>query len=153
MIVFFLDVDGVLNNFDAVRAASAKGTCIGALDDKCVERFARLARSYTHTIVLSSSWRHSPRSVAILQERLGKFGLRVDSKTDTLGPMRGDEIKRWLDVCGLQDPQFVIFDDDSDMLPEQLPFFVQTSMKTGLTDEHVSQAIEILQIFVDSIGD
>lgn len=40
---------------------------------------------------------------------------------------------------------YVILDDDSDMLDKQLPYFIQTGwMKWGLSDEDVEQAIHIL---------
>lgn len=38
----------------------------------------------------------------------------------------------------------MIFDDDSDMIKSQLPFFIQTSFEDGLLPKHAIRAIEIL---------
>lgn len=157
MITVFLDVDGVLNHFECIHEHHRlRLETLAALDDKCIQRLKTIldaALPERHTIVLSSSWRYSGRLCNILQARLQQFGLCFASKTDKDGKWRGHEIKRWLD----ERPQFnpnriLILDDDSDMLPEQLPFFVQTSMETGLTDDHVAQAKKILEILVDSPG-
>lgn len=41
--------------------------------------------------------------------------------------------------------RYVIFDDDTDMLDSQLPYFIQSDwLKWGLSDEDVEQAIHIL---------
>jgi hypothetical protein len=39
---------------------------------------------------------------------------------------------------------YVIIDDDADMLEEQLPYFIQTRFMVGLTKENVKEAINIL---------
>ena len=56
---------------------------------------------------------------------------------------RGREIAEWLsrhqEHCN-----FVILDNDSDMLPEHEPRFVQTSFDTGLLDQHCARALAIL---------
>jgi len=98
----------------------------------------------TH-IVLSSTWRFVPGLEKTVSDKLQEFGLKIESSTDTQGDHRGMQIKRWLAARGLENARFVILDDDSDMLPEQLPFFVQTSMKGGLMDHHMEKAIEILK--------
>jgi hypothetical protein len=56
---------------------------------------------------------------------------------------RGSEIAEWLSRHPEVD-RYAIVDDDSDMLPEQVPFFVQTSFETGMTDEHAAKLIEVL---------
>jgi hypothetical protein len=40
---------------------------------------------------------------------------------------------------------YVIFDDDSDMLYNQREHFIKTSRKTGLDDSDVEKAIELLK--------
>jgi hypothetical protein len=65
---------------------------------------------------------------------------------------RGREIQRWfLDTDLIFDSNdrpyrynYCIVDDDSDMLPEQLPYFVQTDNQHGLLDEHVDRIVKIL---------
>lgn len=56
---------------------------------------------------------------------------------------RGSEIKEWLD----EHPEvtnYVIIDDDNDMLEEQEPYLVQTSWYDGINDYDVEKAIKIL---------
>lgn len=63
-------------------------------------------------------------------------------------PVRGDEIRDWIRsrnengyatiAC------YAIVDDDSDMLPEQLPVFVQTTNQLGLEDSHRDRLIALL---------
>lgn len=165
MIVLFLDVDGVLNNRAAFAASTKGGSKV--LDEACIVRLARLVKACESVcktkIVLSSTWRLYGRHVNHLKRQLRKHGLRIHAMTDSKGPVRGDEIQRWLDANPVDcvthhgerlemittNCRFVILDDDSDMLPEQLSFFVQTNMDTGLTDAHVMQAMKILEIPVD----
>jgi len=63
-------------------------------------------------------------------------------------PERGDEIALWLKEHEAEFPrlerEFVILDDDSDMLPSQRQNFVHTSFKDGLTERHAAKAIRIL---------
>lgn len=157
MKIVFLDVDGVLNHRECIAAAAKRGSCIGALDDKCIDRLKKLSDAcfmQTCVIVLTSSWRVSPALVKILDKRLGLFGLKIDSQTTLSGRHRGRQIKEWFEQrphllpVGIMptETQIVIIDDDSDMLPEQMPFFVKTSMETGFTEEHLVKAAEILGI-------
>lgn len=162
MIVIFLDVDGVLNSEEAFRAAweinHKPNTYV--LDEDCVRRLARLVEACNPAgtqIVLSSTWRLGDRGLKVLKAKLAEHGLRLHSITPRLpGDVRGEEIAAWL---AENKPRFrevrriLILDDDSDMLPEQRPFFVQTSMKGGLQDEHLRQAAKILEIPLDYTGD
>lgn len=52
--------------------------------------------------------------------------------------------QEWLDKQ-TEPYRYVIFDDDTDMLDSQLPYFIQSDwLKWGLSDEDVEQAIHIL---------
>lgn len=151
MKIIFLDVDGVLNNAPAFEKTVAAGlSSIETLDEECIKRLRTLVDACwptTTAIVLSSSWRFSPDLVQVLEAKLRQHGLAITSQTTKQGTVRGEQIAQWLkDRPQVTDPEILILDDDSDMLEEQLPFFVQTSMKTGLTDEHVQAAAKILGI-------
>ncbi len=102
-------------------------------------------------MVISSSWRHG-RALETLRslltrrgftgEVIGKTPMHVEGKDRC----RGIEIAYWLEhapLYGLEVQNFVILDDDGDMaqLADRL---VQTSMKQGLTEEHVETAISML---------
>lgn len=56
---------------------------------------------------------------------------------------RGHEIKEWLELHP-EVESYVIFDDDNDMLPEQIDNFIQTDEVYGITLKDAEKAIEIL---------
>lgn len=133
MKVLFLDVDGVLNWNKTVAYLG--------INAKMVKRLRRVLNATGAYVVLSSTWRKLPHSYAAF---IRKTGIRPISKTPVspLG-IRGREIQQWLS----EHPEvtaYAIVDDDGDMLPEQAPFFVQTSNETGLTDEHADMLIAVL---------
>lgn len=93
-------------------------------------------------IVVSSSW----RSDSALQEIFAIVGIPayIDITPYCESRHRGTEIKMWLDKHP-EVENYVILDDDNDMLDEQLDHYIQTDwMKRGLNDENVEQTIKIL---------
>lgn len=134
--VIFLDVDGVLNNEKSLR--------IGELISMdCVRHVRRISKLADADIVISSSWRIG-NSVQTLQEMFHMVGLyRVIGKTSSNDPScsdRGDEIKQWLDANPTVE-NYVILDDDRDMLEEQIPHFILTEAMEGITESQSDYAI------------
>lgn len=96
-------------------------------------------------VVLSSSWRNWPegmetvsKQVCPLLDKTGRGEYIREEEEKGIHTMRGREIKKWLD----EHPsvlRYAIVDDDSDMLPEQLPNFFKTSWKTGITPEIIEK--------------
>lgn len=157
MKICFLDVDGVLN-YSQLFLDGRFGPL--PLDHLCIQRLHRVVRETHCRIVLSSSWRGmdwNERKLAADFVFECYFGDRIhnnpliirhqDGSTVRLsGPYyngRGSEIAEWLSRHP-EVSRYAIVDDDSDMLPEQMPFFVQTSFQTGLQDEHADRLIGIL---------
>jgi hypothetical protein len=74
------------------------------------------------------------------------LGFPVKGKTGrevSVGSVRGKEIDRWLkDHPEVE--QYCIVDDDSDMLEEQMPYFVKTTYKEGLQFDHMEKICKIL---------
>jgi hypothetical protein len=126
-------------------------------------------------IVVSSTWRNG-RSVEELSEILKSVGVtgEVIDKTPHLGGKdgytipRGCEISKWLkardfkrinwSVKKLEEYQkktdirnYVILDDDSDMLYGQREHFVQTSWMHGLNEEVADEAIRVLESSLESL--
>ena len=58
-------------------------------------------------------------------------------------PQRGLEISEYINKSGLVQ-NYVILDDDSDMLYIQKDHFIKTDTYKGLSEENVQQAIQIL---------
>lgn len=140
--VLFLDIDGVLNSEDwFTRTANGKGM----FDPKCVELLNYITDNSNTDIVLSSSWRMDENVNNILYNH-GITGNIID-KTSRLALeidylCRGNEIQKWL--LENEYNNYVILDDDSDMLVSQLDNFVHIDYKVGLSEENVKSILKIL---------
>lgn len=149
MKIIFLDIDGVLNSIDSMVAFSKKGqvdkldaVSIGLLQKLCVDTQAK--------IVISSTWRlgRSVKSFLDIFAQYGWMDAPVIDKTEwrvseSCGQdTRGHQIKEWLDRHIVSN--FVILDDDSDMLPEQLNNFVHISNVNGFRTQHYCKALRVL---------
>lgn len=161
----FLDIDGVI----ATPKTVIKG--LWSLTPECQDRLGKIIEATDAKIVLSSSWRHNDleQTIPFMIEkgfhfcgRLIGVTIRAYKYVDKeqkihLSIPRGVEIKQWIDTnihsnngkdweykeVG-KDFNYVILDDDSDMLLEHKDNFIRTDSEIGLTDENVIQAIEIL---------
>lgn len=153
MKVIFLDVDGVLN---CRTSKSRCGEYVGVDKDK-IKRLAKIVDATGAKIVLSSTWNESFNKSAIpldydgeyLTKHLWNHGkLRITTKTkEVLGSNRGTEIKDWLvDHERWDITNWVVLDDqvsddyDGDIMNK----LVLTDSETGLTDDNVAVAIEVL---------
>jgi hypothetical protein len=140
----FLDVDGVLNSLGSVLAL---GNPNDHLDMVSVRLVDRLCKETGAQIVVSSSWRIG-RTVEALKHEFDQIGAhcladRFIARTgDGHNGHRGRQIREWLQTNG--ERPYVIVDDDSDMLPEQRPFFVQTLWEDGFRVKHYRAALKIL---------
>jgi len=123
MKVIFLDIDGVLNKQSDYEVYT---TSDFRLNLKLLENLLQVVEETGAKLVLSSTWRLLRDGPKFLNER----GLDFIGSTDNLGKCRGDEIHRWLDSHTVD--RYVIVDDSSDMLNDQLENFVQTDFLTGL---------------------
>lgn len=139
-------------------------------DPKAVARLNRITDETGAKIVLSSTWRHG-RTIEQLKDLFVKVGITGEliDKTISINAAgnigytipRGCEIDYWLDkhdfqrinwskktqeeyLAKSQVQNYIILDDDSDMLYNQREHFVKTPHMMGLTDAHVEQSITIL---------
>jgi hypothetical protein len=138
MKILFLDIDGVLNNI----ASLAEGVHI--ISDKCV-MLRECLKDVDAQIVVSSSWRIL-YDVEMLRQILRRSGLNnpIIDVTPKVNGCRGLEIYQWLSE-NEQVTKYCIVDDDSDMLDEQLDFFVKCDTKVGLTSREIREIKEILK--------
>lgn len=158
MKVIFLDVDGVLNSeeffvertqdcrYDEYRKAGysphlARQMC--SLDSIAIAKLNYLISQTGAKIVVSSCWRADDPE---LQELFAIVGIPayIDITPYHETRHRGTEVQQWLNKHP-EVENYVIIDDDNDMLDSQLNNFVQTNAyKRGLSDEDVELAIQIL---------
>lgn len=158
MRIIFLDIDGVLNceTFFQERVAKKqlrKDVKKGEIsreeyygDMLCEERISwlnDLCTAIGAKVVVSSTWRLG-KTVEELQEILNRSGatFEIIGKTPHLNAdcVRGNEIYKWIkendDKLGChyyEYRDYVILDDDSDMLLWQAKNFFQTDAYSGLT--------------------
>lgn len=168
MKVIFLDIDGVLNSERLMNRRLQEGfeydcddETYHNIDEIEVQRLANFCEENNVKIVLSSSWRYCNLEDTI--EYLGKslykhihpiikhiIGVtpRLYTKIENGSWYhldRGYEIQKYLDNHS-NITNYVIIDDDSDMLESQMENFLQTDFKTGLTKNDYPKIKKILHI-------
>lgn len=144
MKIIFLDIDGVLSTYSDLHKELEINPDKKIKIDTIFERPTLLLKEIIDKtdamVVLSSSWRITHFNVAV--KLLKEYGIEVIGATPYLGKIRGEEIKAWLKENDYVE-SFVIIDDDSDM-GELMDNLVKTDNYYGLQEEHVEQAINIL---------
>lgn len=166
MKVLFLDIDGVLNSYQAIhmfhrmRKMNCKEHGIGCewhpYEDFCPINISNLIEIIEQLpdlkIVVSSVWRmgHStPDELRTIFDPIKEIAKPIRDaiidRTDFLGygTKRGAEIDKWLK----EHPEvtdFVILDDDADMEPH-MDKLVQTDVYVGLDWNIAHKIIEILK--------
>ena len=154
MKVIFLDFDGV------ITTVASKWH----LDTDKMLLVKRICDETSAKIVISSSWRRftleDTFNMLSEYEQSGKevpfilrdyvIGITAHMYAFKEGNVhahydlpRGCEISRYLtehkDIS-----KYVILDDDTDMLLEQAPYFINTNMGLGISEQDIEKAIEIL---------
>ena len=149
MKVIFLDIDGVLNSIDSMvayhylkipqRSRELDLISIGLLKALCDKTEAK--------ICISSTWRIG-RTVQDFIDIFQSYGWE-DSPIIGMTPImrshgiyRGHEIQHWLD----EHPEvenYVILDDDSDMLEPQFGNFVSISSVNGFRSKHYCKCLRL----------
>jgi hypothetical protein len=159
MKVIFLDFDGVLNVIPQGHDDFG-----GIFHSEFVENLERIITETEAKLVISSSWRHMGLERLNMMWEHRQYSGEIIGITPDLWRrvkdeeyherlQRGDEIEAWVK----QHPEvenYVILDDDDDMLQTQLGNFVRTSLNInhpdcidigyGLTNECANRAIRIL---------
>lgn len=152
MKILFLDVDGVLNGEKDFANIAFTGEPDPLNPGSCL-LLREVLNATGAFVVLSSTWRKDDgfledqgittgwkkllqKGVLTWQDLGQTLEFAYNFKTPILrSGHRGEEIQAWMDHWGEQVnlERFAIVDDGSDMLEEQLPFFVKTEFRTGLT--------------------
>jgi hypothetical protein len=159
MKIIFLDIDGVLNskNFfmrEPIMYNTVEEYYTRSIDHIAVHRLANIIKATEAAIVLSSSWRNYPPCVEAIHRVFKMHGIedRIIGATpegEALS-VRGNEILGWIkdntDLVGYyyNYTEYVILDDNDDMLYWQKDNFIQTNAIYGLTDKDANRAISIL---------
>ena len=153
--ILFLDIDGVLASTDFLRKSGGK-----FIDKEKVTLLNKL-KPYGVEVVISSSWGYNDDTVKELTEcglELPIIGGTEHFHSDWL--CRGNEIAKWLDDSfdeydvftgkiynykDSEDYEYVILDDDVDMLLCQKDNFINVDSYEALTEEDINKAIDIFE--------
>lgn len=169
--IVFLDIDGVLNSDKFYRrrgepdfkSEDEPPYPLSEFDPESVGLLNKIINETNASIVVSSSWRIG-RSIEELKELFNSVGIEgeIIGKTPSSLPrskygetVRGDEIKLWLSIFegsfntenfkNKGTVNYVILDDDNDMLPEQRDNFFRTDFMLGLTEEKANLIIDFFK--------
>lgn len=144
----FLDWDGVMlsGHYLYTRPEPHQNYPQRYIDPEAVKRLNRITDATGAMIVISSTKRME-FNLQELREIFGEAGVTAIIKdvTPKMYQQRGVEIQTWLDACADDFDRFVILDDDSDM-GDLMPFLVKTQFMDGLQDEHVEQAVNLINL-------
>ena len=156
--ILFLDIDGVLASYDYLLSLK------GFIDKEKVALLNKL-KPYDVEVVISSSWGYNEDTVKQLTAcglELPIIGGTEHFYSDWM--CRGNEIAKWLvdtfdeynvytgkatSRIGISysgnDYEYVILDDDEDMLMCQKDNFIHVDRITALTEENIKKAIDIFE--------
>ena len=151
--ILFLDIDGVLASYDFLKSGN------GFIDREKVSLLNKL-KPYGVEVVISSSWGYNADTVDQLMAC--GLGLSIIGGTEHFyndWMCRGNEIAKWLvdtfDEYNVytgksssysgKDYEYVILDDDEDMLICQKDNFIHVNRYTALTEENIKKAIDIFE--------
>lgn len=160
MKIIFLDIDGVLNHerfykerFSKRYEEVAIAHPYSEIDPECVKKLNILCEETGAKVVISSTWRHSGLDYCVDVLKFHGFTGEVIDITPSLNGdnyVRGNEILKWIKdnkkLVGdyYNFTEYVILDDDSDMLYQQRNNFLLIDRFVGLTMGNVFRAKKIL---------
>lgn len=134
--IIFLDIDGVVN---CCNTRQRHRGFIG-IDPYMAFIVGKIVLDTGASVVLSSSWRCFTDGRAEVEKQVVKC-IDQTPVLNSVGKIRGDEIKAWLDKHP-EVEDYVILDDNSDMLEEQMSHFYKTKWETGITEEIAQKVVD-----------
>ena len=132
MNIIFLDIDGVVSTLRSHFAYETGKSLIQAWDPTCCKLVTNLCKFHYAKIVISSTWRFSEEITSFIKKYGFTEYMHKDWRTIRLrGELRGREIQEWINRHEGEISNYIILDDDSDMLRHQSPHFIQTNTDEG----------------------
>lgn len=161
--VIFLDFDGVLNTGKYQNQLKINGEKrvddFGPLfDPESVRNLKTILDAVPDALlVITSSWKdaYGPNMVRSLWKERGLPGkihsmtracmdFFPDLESGEMPPLKGPEIKQWLEEHDTKGCKYVILDDMQDFLPKQQSHLVLIDANVGLTADDAVKAIRLL---------
>ncbi len=151
--ICFLDYDGVVNT-PMWNEKGTKCTYNFPSDNKvnnfqAVQWLSEACQKFHYDIVVTSTWRWDANYKECLINGGLREGIEILGRTSELRDQpRGAEIKAYLDAHP-EIKYYVIIDDDSDMLHEQMDHFIKTDYRIGFTLREFEQ---FEKIYMSDLG-
>lgn len=145
--ILFLDYDGVVNTI----MWNEKGTVASygyPWDNKvnnfqAVQWISEFCEKYGFDIVVTSTWRQDKNYKECLINGGLRKGIEILGRTKVLNRPRGEEIKEYLDSHP-EIEQYIIVDDEDDMLEEQKEFLVKVNGTYGFNKPDYDKCVRIV---------
>ena len=102
----------------------------------------KLIQDSHSNVVLSSTWRINKENIRVIEAELGIQVYDITTPFFTSG-IRGKEIQTYLDAHP-EITNYVIIDDDRDMLPSQFQHFCHVNRTKGFTRQKYKFCMEVL---------
>jgi hypothetical protein len=155
MKVIFLDIDGVLNSCRYLMEGPAledrmfdldKNDPARMINPDAVNLLMEVLHETDAKIVISSSWRYMFDTFEELKACMLRAGIdQVIDATPILRDERWKEVADWLEQHKDKVTNYAIIDDSfGELGPLNKEKFVRTRWATGITQEHVTHLITIL---------
>ena len=162
--IIFLDIDGCVNSDNWYTKTRGKQ---GHFDPNVIKRLNTLEKYGVEVVVISSWGEEGVKQLKNVGLKLPILGDTDHFHTDWF--CRGNEIEKWIhdnlgglgtkygydengDPCYKKrykdtdvDYEYVILDDDTDMLLGQKDHFIHVDRHTGITNEDIEKVKEILK--------
>lgn len=151
--IIFLDIDGVLNtgrNQDIQEKADGKSSYYHQFqfDDRCMGNLKEIIFKFSAYVVISSSWRIEKDTIywSSILRNFKRYNIedRIIGKTPSFSTIRGKEIEKWLKLNEDIVSNYVIIDDEDDMLDLQ-NHLVLCDDYYGFDEDKKNVAINILE--------
>lgn len=144
--ICFLDFDGVFVNTH--KAFLIKSVC----DPTAAAILSKVLEEFNFKIVVSSTWRLGASRLELhTYLRLCGIKAKIHENFCTCqmgaGFNRGDEIEHWLLNCKEKVDNYIIIDDDSDMLQKQMSQFIHVDGREGFS---VADYYKIKSLFISN---
>ena len=144
MRVIFLDIDGVLNSQYMYQHYKDDiiSTPSGKLSKMAIENLNSLTDATDAKLVISSTWRFDDKVIESLREAGITGTILGITGRGCACCLRGNEIRTWIheNIEDRDYHNYLILDDDSDMLYWQRNNFINVDYITGITPQTVYKA-------------
>ena len=154
MKVIFLDIDGVLNTEKRLLKNNGElyvdKSKIGLLKEIIDQTKAKVVLSSTWRVLAQSKGSKEYTMYEAFEIELEKRGIVIFDYTPVFLDNRPLEIKMWIESQPNQEIRFVSLDDDFEKEDYDKygigSCLVKTDFSTGMTEEHVKRAVELLNM-------